>query len=60
MEDMQGKGVPANTTYIVAISAWGNGYQWQRSLHRMEGMQSKGVSADTMTYIAIISACEEG
>ena len=50
MEDIQAKGIPANTiTYDTAIRAYQKGRQWQWALQLMEDMQAEGIPRDTVT-----------
>jgi len=55
---MQECGLEPNTiTYNAAISACGQGGQWERALPLLEGMKERGLEPDIITYSAAISAC---
>ena len=54
---MRARGIrPSAVTYGVAVSACGNGGQWQRALDLLNRMSESGMTVNVITYNAAIAA----
>lgn len=56
MEERQGTCAPSGVTYSVAITACGNGGQWEKALELLELMRTKNMDINLITYNAAITA----